>query len=321
MTQKWQRFWFVLKGPTLYWYTSQQEEKAEGLIKIGSYSIESAGEHKRKYVFQMSHQRFQNFFFAADNVNDMSKWINCLITAIQKHKKKSQPDNEEECYSETESEEESSRSPHSHRKKVNTKTQTQSNTLPRTKGKQNRVSEPITISQAGGSKIAGNVDEMDEMFHSLKKGGVSLIGQNQPTTHDQLRKSFIKRNKNPVINEKIHTLRALQSTLKAKEAEIHLINKILDDSEISPQKYREWKQLNEDLLQDIERQYKETVSPNIDTVSKTNSEASTLNLSDEEQLVDAETPVDGSSTSAETQVPMQTHTTVTEETTEDYFYI
>ncbi|XP_042630067.1 CNK3/IPCEF1 fusion protein-like isoform X2 [Cyprinus carpio] len=321
MTQKWQRFWFVLKGPTLYWYTSQQEEKAEGLIKIGSYSIESAGEHKRKYVFQMSHQRFQNFFFAAENVNDMSKWINCLITAIQKHKKKSQPDNEQECYSETESEEESSRSPHSHRKKVNTKTQTQSNTLPRTKGKQNRVSEPITISQAGGSKIAGNVDEMDEMFHSLKKGGVSLIGQNQPTTHDQLRKSFIKRNKNPVINEKIHTLRALQSTLKAKEAEIHLINKILDDSEISPQKYREWKQLNEDLLQDIERQYKETVSPNIDTVSKTNSEASTLNLSDEEQLVDAETPVDGSSTSAETQVPMQTHTTVTEETTEDYFYI
>ncbi|XP_016135318.1 connector enhancer of kinase suppressor of ras 2-like isoform X3 [Sinocyclocheilus grahami] len=73
MTQKWQRFWFVLKGPTLYWYTSQQEEKAEGLIKIGSYNIESAGEHKRKYVFKMCHQRFQNFFFAADNVTDMSK--------------------------------------------------------------------------------------------------------------------------------------------------------------------------------------------------------------------------------------------------------
>ncbi|XP_026117145.1 connector enhancer of kinase suppressor of ras 1-like [Carassius auratus] len=216
----------------------------------------------------MCHQRFQNFIFAADNVKDMSKWINCLIAAIQKHKKnvQSQPDNEEECYSETESEEESSRSPLSHRKKVNTKTQ--SNTLPRTKGKQNRVSEPVTISQAGGSKIAGNVDEMDEMFHSLKKGGVSLIGQNQPTTHDQLRKSFIKRNKNPVINEKIHTLRALQSTLKAKEAELHLINKILDDSSSHQQKYHQWKEFNEDLLQDIERQYKQTVSPSIDTVSK-----------------------------------------------------
>ncbi|XP_016385130.1 connector enhancer of kinase suppressor of ras 1-like isoform X2 [Sinocyclocheilus rhinocerous] len=323
MTQKWQRFWFVLKGPTLYWYTSQQEEKAEGLIKIGSYNIESAGEHKRKYVFKMCHQRFQNFFFAADNVTDMSKWINCLITAIQKHKKffQSQPDSEEECYSETESEEESSRSPLSHRKKVNTKTQTKSNTLPRTKGKQNRMSEPITISQAGGSNIAGKVDEMDEMFHSLKKGGVSLIGQNQPTTHDQLRKSFIKRNKNPVINEKIHTLRALQSTLKAKEAELHLINKILEDSEFSPQKFHQWKKFNEELLQDIERQYKQTDSPSIDTVSTAKDEASTLNLSDGEQLVDAETPDDRGSTSTEAQVPMQTHTTVTDKTTDNYFYI
>uniref|UniRef100_A0A8C1KBW1 Connector enhancer of kinase suppressor of Ras 1 n=1 Tax=Cyprinus carpio TaxID=7962 RepID=A0A8C1KBW1_CYPCA len=303
MTQKWQRFWFVLKGPTLYWYTSRQEEKAEGLIKIGSYSIESAGEHKRKYVFQMCHQRFQNFFFAADNVTDMSKWINCLITAIQKHKKfvQNQPDSEEECYSETESEEESSRSPLSHRKKVNTV-------------RENRHTK-ISL------WLSGKVDEMDEMFHSLKKGGVSLTGQNQPTTHDQLRKSFIKRNKNPVINEKIHTLRALQSTLKAKEAELHLIDKILEDSVFSPQNFRQWKKLNEELLQDIERQYKHTDSPSIDTVSKAKDEASTLNLSDGEQLVDAETSDDRGSTSTEAQVPMQTHTTVTDKTTENYFYI
>ncbi|GLD67789.1 connector enhancer of kinase suppressor of ras 1 isoform X1, partial [Lates japonicus] len=87
IAQKWQRFWFVLKGPSLYWYNSQQDEKAEGLVNVASYNIESAGEHKRKYVFKMCHQRFQNFFFAAENVTEMSKWINCLITAIQKHKK------------------------------------------------------------------------------------------------------------------------------------------------------------------------------------------------------------------------------------------
>ncbi|KAK7142285.1 hypothetical protein R3I94_011837 [Phoxinus phoxinus] len=321
ITQKWQRFWFVLKGPTVYWYTSQQEEKAEGLIKIGSYNIESAGEHKRKYVFKMRHQRFQNFFFAADNVNDMSKWIKCLIAAIQKNKKyvQSQPDSEEDCYSETESEEETSRSPLSHRKKVNTKTQTQSNTLPRIKGKQNRMSEPLTISQAGGSKIAGKLDEMDEMFHSLKKEGVSLTGQNQPKTYDQLRKSFIKRNKNPVINEKIHTLRALQSTLKAKEAELHLINKILEDSEFSSQKFRQWKQCNEELLLDIEKQHKQAESPSTDTVSRVSDEASGLALSDGEQLVDSETPDDGCFTPTDAQVPMQT---VTGETpTESFFYI
>lgn len=29
-------------------------------------------------VFQMRHQRFQNFFFAADNVSDMSKWVGLI---------------------------------------------------------------------------------------------------------------------------------------------------------------------------------------------------------------------------------------------------
>lgn len=68
---------------------------------------------------------------------------------------------------------------------------------------------------------SGAVDEMGELFNQLKEGGVSLIGQNQPITHDQLRRSFIRRNKNPVINEKVHTLRALQSTLKVRHAHAH----------------------------------------------------------------------------------------------------
>ncbi|XP_045570195.1 connector enhancer of kinase suppressor of ras 1 isoform X2 [Salmo salar] len=261
MTQKWQRFWFVLKGPTLYWYTSQQEEKAEGLVHISSYNIESAGEHKRKYVFQMCHQRFQTFFFAAENVNDMTKWINCLITAIQKHKKfhKGPPDSEEECYSETESEDEGS-TPSPRRNKIYTKTL--SNTLPRArkekekekeeKEKKNKVQVPAP--PTGLSKIPGAPeDEMDVLFHGLKEGGVSLIGSKQPQTQDHFRKSFIRRNKNPVINEKAHTLRALQSTLKDKEAELQLINKVLEDSELTSQKYCQWKEHNKDLHLEIEK--------------------------------------------------------------------
>ncbi|KAK6304154.1 hypothetical protein J4Q44_G00247400 [Coregonus suidteri] len=268
MTQKWQRFWFVLKGPTLYWYTSQQEEKAEGLVQISSYNIEGAGEHKRKYVFQMCHQRFQTFFFAAENVNDMSKWINCLITAIQKHKKfhKGPPDSEEECYSETESEDEGS-SPSPRRNKINTKSL--SNTLPRArkdkdkdkdkdkgkdKDKEKKNKMPVPAPPKGRSRSPGaSEDEMGVLFHRLKEDGVTLIGSDQLTTHDQFRKSFIRRNKNPVINEKAHTLRALQSTLKDKEAELQLINKVLEDSELTSQKYRQWKEHNEDLHLVIEK--------------------------------------------------------------------
>lgn len=58
------------------------------------------------------------------------------------------------------------------------------------------------------------VDEMGVMMNSIKEGGVSLTGQEQPFTHDHFRRSFIRRCKNPVINEKVHTLRTLQSTLK-----------------------------------------------------------------------------------------------------------
>lgn len=61
---------------------------------------------------------------------------------------------------------------------------------------------------------------MSTMLNSIKEGGVSLIGHEQPFTHDHFRKSFIRRNKNPVINEKIHTLRALQSTLKVSSDDI-----------------------------------------------------------------------------------------------------
>ncbi|XP_042356683.1 connector enhancer of kinase suppressor of ras 1 [Plectropomus leopardus] len=302
MAQKWQRFWFILKGPSLYWYTSQQDEKAEGLVNIASYDIESAGEHKRKYVFKMCHKRFQNFFFAADNVSDMSKWINSLITAIQKHKKfDTGADTEEECYSETESESEMSPSPRRRNKQ-----KVQSHTLPRSKGK---TKVPLSSPGTGGSKgtEGGQVDEMGMMLNNIKEGGVSLTGQEQPFTHDHFRKSFIRRNKNPVINEKAHTLRALQSTLKAKEVELLQINKLLEDSDMTAVKYRQWKEQNEELVQEIERlaalkaskaaddaavQDTPTEEVALETVAKETATLETegayrLSLSDGEQLVDA----------------------------------
>lgn len=61
------------------------------------------------------------------------------------------------------------------------------------------------------------MDEMGIMLNNLKEGGVSLIGHEQPITHDHFRRSFIRRSKNPVINEKAHKLRTLKSTLKVRK--------------------------------------------------------------------------------------------------------
>ncbi|CAG10443.1 unnamed protein product, partial [Tetraodon nigroviridis] len=185
IAQKWQRFWFILKGPALYWYSSQQDEKAEGFINISSYNIE--------------------------------------------------------------------------------------------------------------------MDEMGVMMNSIKEGGVSLTGQEQPFTHDHFRRSFIRRCKNPVINEKVHVLRTLQSTLKAKEAELLQINRILEESELTASKFRQWKEHNEELVQEIERAASIKASKGDTTAENSPAEeppsepgeaetegAYRLSLSDGEQLVDAE---------------------------------
>lgn len=52
------------------------------------------------------------------------------------------------------------------------------------------------------------------MVQGLRQGGVSLLGQPQPLTHEQWRSSFMRRNRDPQLNERAHRVRALQSTLK-----------------------------------------------------------------------------------------------------------
>lgn len=52
------------------------------------------------------------------------------------------------------------------------------------------------------------------MVQGLRQGGVSLLGQPQPLTQEQWRSSFMRRNRDPHLNERVHRVRALQSTLK-----------------------------------------------------------------------------------------------------------
>lgn len=54
------------------------------------------------------------------------------------------------------------------------------------------------------------------MVQGLRQGGVSLLGQPQPLTHEQWRSSFMRRNRDPHLNERAHRIRALQSTLKVR---------------------------------------------------------------------------------------------------------
>lgn len=95
--------------------------------------------------------------------------------------------------------------------------------------------------------------------------------------------------------------------LQAKEAELQQLNKILDDSDLTVSKYRQWKEQNEELVADIEKLCAlktskgggkpvvqdtpaEEVARETAAMETANTEtegAYRLSLSDGEQLVDA----------------------------------
>nr|XP_020451161.1 connector enhancer of kinase suppressor of ras 2-like isoform X2 [Monopterus albus] len=77
-TQKWRKYWFILKESCLYWYTNQNDEKAEGFISLPEFRIDRAIECRRKFAFKACHPKIKSFFFATDCLEEMNRWMNRL---------------------------------------------------------------------------------------------------------------------------------------------------------------------------------------------------------------------------------------------------
>ncbi|XP_061870367.1 connector enhancer of kinase suppressor of ras 1 isoform X2 [Colius striatus] len=256
MAQKWKRCWFVLKGHTLYWYHNPNDEKAVGLINVATYDLESTREQKKKYVFQLSHQKYKPFVFAAETLADLSMWVSRLVTAKTKYTLAHQPvpDREEDCYSETEAEDPDDESPR-HGCDLPRKR------LQNTPEKANLFaagSEPSSTASSpqGSPRPCSPADpageDLESLMQCLKQGGVSLLGRQRFLTQEQCRKSFIRRNKNPHINEKVHVVRALQSTLKAKLVELQALEQLLSEATITSEKFTRWKEEHQELYQELQ---------------------------------------------------------------------
>ncbi|XP_053562940.1 connector enhancer of kinase suppressor of ras 1 [Bombina bombina] len=251
MSQKWKRCWCVLKKDRLYWYNVPQDDKALGLVNISLYKLESTKDPKKKYEFQLCHQTYKPFVFAADSLTDMSKWVTCLLASVKKHKPSPSVGNqkEEECYSETEDEDQF----RGQRQVEKLMIQPQAKTVPETESPS--LKDDIgaaELGQASGPiKAQPEDDSLESLISCLKQGGVSLIGAKTTMTRDEYRKSFIKRNKNPDINRRAHSLRALQSTLKAKESELEALNQVLDNPYLTSALFQKWKYEHEQLYDNI----------------------------------------------------------------------
>ncbi|XP_073441833.1 interactor protein for cytohesin exchange factors 1 isoform X1 [Dendrobates tinctorius] len=312
---KWKKIWAVLKGSCLYWYTGHMAEKAEGFINLPEFIVNPAIECKKKYAIKISHSKTKSFYFAAENREEMNKWLNKLGLAVITHPIKDKK--EEDCWSESEHDDHdvgaetppltkhnspsisselalplhgSSLVHHSgsslclmeYREKVSHHHMTNSSSAPELEKlfveqnlHQKKDSEmlcadfkihpvskdteppsnttlPSIITEGLHMKAkAQDDDEMEKLYKSLEEASLSPIGDRRPSSKIELRKSFIKRCKNPSINEKLHKIRTLNSTLKCKEHDLAMINQLLESGEITREKYKEWKDSNTMLFQDL----------------------------------------------------------------------
>uniref|UniRef100_A0A8D0EU27 PH domain-containing protein n=1 Tax=Strix occidentalis caurina TaxID=311401 RepID=A0A8D0EU27_STROC len=324
---KWKKFWCVLKESSLYWYSSQLAEKAEGFIRLPDFSVDRAIECKKKHAIKISHPQIKTFYFAAENCPSNTLVSFSFFMSAS------------ECYSESEhddpeitdtppppytssftstlsseascslsspestfSSQESSSSLMSKvvyserpscRDLVNSSAteegdqpltfcvQIHSDEPPEVDCGEAAESQEVQLSRpSGGSQNSFlgpdthclavpdatgqrsltrdqekcDDDEMERLYKSLEQASLSPIGDRRLSTKKELRKSFIKRSKNPSINEKLHKIRMLNSTLKCKEHDLATINQLLEDPKLTAMKYREWRNTNIMLVQDIYQQ-------------------------------------------------------------------
>ncbi|XP_072790620.1 connector enhancer of kinase suppressor of ras 2 isoform X4 [Taeniopygia guttata] len=407
-SQKWKKYWFVLKDTSLYWYINEEDEKAEGFISLPEFKIDRASECRKKYAFKACHPKIKSFYFAAEHLDDMNRWLNRINMLAAGYAERERIKQEQDYWSESDKEEadtpstpkqdsppppydtyprppsmsctspyvepkhsrlsstETSQSQSSHeefrpevagsatespvrktasqrrswqdlietpltssglhylqtlpledsvfsevavvspehRRQSTLPTQKchlqdhygpfplvegermqvlngnggkpRSFTLPRDSGF-NHCCQSLSVGAADhheetqqkeeeeeeeeeGKAAEENqedkietveekaADSLQDLYRALEQASLSPLGEHRISTKLEYKKSFIKRCSDPVVNEKLHQLRILKSTLKAREGEVAIIDKVLDNPVLTSRDFQEWKEMYLDLF-------------------------------------------------------------------------
>ncbi|XP_076212581.1 connector enhancer of kinase suppressor of ras 2 isoform X4 [Aptenodytes patagonicus] len=410
-SQKWKKYWFVLKDTSLYWYINEEDEKAEGFISLPEFKIDRASECRKKYAFKACHPKIKSFYFAAEHLDDMNRWLNRINMLAAGYAERERIKQEQDYWSESDKEEadtpstpkqdsppppydtyprppsmscaspyvepkhsrlsstETSQSQSSHeefrpeaagsatdspvrktasqrrswqdlietpltssglhylqtlpledsvfseaavvspehRRQSTLPTQKchlqdhygpfplvegermqvlngnggkpRSFTLPRDSGF-NHCCQSLSVGAADHHEEAQQkeveeeeeeegkaaeenqedkietieektADSLQDLYRALEQASLSPLGEHRISTKLEYKKSFVKRCSDPVVNEKLHQLRILKSTLKAREGEVAIIDKVLDNPALTSRDFQEWKQMYLDLFMDI----------------------------------------------------------------------
>uniref|UniRef100_UPI003AB0554A connector enhancer of kinase suppressor of ras 2-like n=1 Tax=Centroberyx gerrardi TaxID=166262 RepID=UPI003AB0554A len=103
-SQRWKKYWFILKDTCLYWYMNEEDEKAEGFVSLPEFKIDRATECRRKFAFKACHPKIKSFYFAAENVDDMSRWLSRLSMAVAGYSEQEKIRHDQDYWSESDHE-------------------------------------------------------------------------------------------------------------------------------------------------------------------------------------------------------------------------
>uniref|UniRef100_A0AAQ5ZL28 Connector enhancer of kinase suppressor of Ras 2 n=1 Tax=Amphiprion ocellaris TaxID=80972 RepID=A0AAQ5ZL28_AMPOC len=382
-SQKWKKYWFVLKDNCLYWYINEEDEKAEGFVSLPEFKIDRASECRKKYAFKACHPKVKSFYFAADGVDDMNRWLSRLNMAAVGYAERERIRQEQDYWSESEHEDDATSSPKqdsppppydtyprppsvSH---MSAYLEGRTTRLSSTETSRSRSSQEDFLSETGspgrssssqrrswqdlietplteaglhylqtgpledavfaepgpgGSMMAGAVytlpaqrnvplpmamqrlipmatqggkprsftlprdsnlhtlltppakeeqqthngefshvvrntyentesgsegASLGDLFRACEQGGVCPLGRgSEAKDQSEFRQSFLRRAADPQLNERLHRLRILTSTLKDREGELALIDRLLANPQLSSAEFQEWKRAYQELF-------------------------------------------------------------------------
>lgn len=58
------------------------------------------------------------------------------------------------------------------------------------------------------------LDGLEQLYRALEQANVTAVGDPRPCSRQELRRCFIQRARDPLLNDRLHRVRALRSTLK-----------------------------------------------------------------------------------------------------------
>ncbi|KAG7241768.1 hypothetical protein INR49_024738 [Caranx melampygus] len=83
------------------------------------------------------------------------------------------------------------------------------------------------------------LDGLEQLYRALEQANLTALGDPRPCSRQELRRCFTQRARDPLLNDRLHRVRALRSTLKAKESELAVICALLEDPGLCSQTFRE----------------------------------------------------------------------------------